>query len=448
MTYLKRHIDDTFIAWKNRKKRKPLLLRGARQVGKSSSVRAFGKLFKNYVEVNFDENRTIHQFFEGDYNPTSIINELSVYYGKTIIPGKTLLFFDEIQTCLPAIASLRYFYEKLPALHLIAAGSLLEFALEELPSFGVGRIRSVFMYPLSFNEFLLAGNQTALLEAKKQAGVHQPLATPNHEKLLGLLRQFLIIGGMPEVVKTYFQTGNPVDCQTILNDIYISLQDDFAKYKSRVPGSRIADVLEAVVRQNGGKFNYSKTQATANHRQLKEAVDLLVKAGLVIPVTHTSANGIPLGAEINRKKQKLLMMDNGLFLRSANLKLYEILLHKNIDLINKGGLAELYVGLEMMKYNSPFERIALYYWSREKVGSSAEIDFIIQQGQQIIPVEVKSGRQGKMQSMWQFFKHKNIQNGVRISLENYASINGVVIYPLYAISELIGNDEQINGSLG
>jgi len=428
--------------WKKQEKRKPLLLRGARQVGKSSSVRAFGKTFENYVEVNFDENKTIHQFFEGDYNPANIVNELSVFYGQEITPGNTLLFFDEIQACQRAITALRYFYERLPGLHLIAAGSLLEFALEELLSFGVGRIRSVFMYPLSFNEFLNAGKHTGLLKAKKMATIEKPLSNPNHEKLIKLLKQFLIIGGMPEVVKTYFETGNIIECQQVLNDIYVSLQDDFAKYKARVPGSRVGAVLDAVVHQNGGKFNYSKTNSTANHRQLKEAIDLLMKAGLVIPVTHTSANGIPLGAEKNIKKQKMFMLDTGLFLRSANLQLGEILLHKNVDLINKGGLAELFVGLEMIKYGSPFERIQLYYWSREKAGTSAEIDFVIQRGRQIIPVEVKSGRQGKMQSMWQFFKSKNTQKGVRISLGNYASFKGVDIYPLYALSELIGGTNE------
>ncbi len=437
MSYLKRHIDATFLTWKKQKKRKPLLLRGARQVGKSSSVKAFGKTFDNFVEVNFDENKSIHQLFEGDYNVANIINELSVFYGKAIVPGKTLLFFDEIQACQQAIASLRYFYEQLPALHVIAAGSLLEFALEELPSFGVGRIRSVFMHPLSFNEFLSAGNHTVLLKAKKQAAIQKPLSALNHQKLVDLLRQFLIIGGMPEVVKTYFQTNNIIECQTVLNDIYVSLQDDFAKYKTRVPSSRITDVLDAVVRQNGNKFNYSKTKSTANHRQLKEAIDLLIKAGLVIPITHTSANGIPLGAEKNIKKQKMLMIDTGLFLRSANLQLANILLYQNIDLVNKGGLAELFVGLEMIKYHSHFERQQLYYWSREKAGSSAEIDFVIQQGEQIIPVEVKSGKQGKMQSMWQFLKEKHTLNGIRISLENYAHVNGVDIIPLYALSELI-----------
>lgn len=437
IAYLKRHIDATFLAWKKRKNRKPLILRGARQVGKSSAVKQFGKTFKNYVEVNFDENKTIHQFFESDYDPQKIINELSIYFGVTIEPSTTLLFFDEIQTSIPAISSLRYFYEKMPELHVIAAGSLLEFALEELPSFGVGRVRSVYMYPLSFNEFLHAGNYTQLLKAKKEATIGAALALPTHNKLLGLLRQFLIIGGMPEVVKTYFETGKALECQNVLNDIYTSLLDDFAKYKTLVPSSRIADVLQAVVLQNGGKFNYSKTNSNANHRQIKEALDLLFKAGLVIPVTHTSANGIPLGAEKNVKKQKILILDNGLFLRSANLQMGEILLHQNIDLINKGGLAELFVGLEMLKYASPFERQQLFYWAREKPGSSAEIDFVIQQNFNIIPIEVKSGRQGKMQSMWQFFKAKNITKGIRISLENYNNVSGVDILPLYAISELI-----------
>lgn len=293
------------------------------------------------------------------------------------------------------------------------------------------------MYPLSFNEFLQAGKYTTLLKAKKEAAIERPLSAPIHQKLLTLLRQFLIIGGMPEVVKVYFETGNALECQNVLNDIYTYLQDDFAKYKKLVPSSRIADVLQAVIMQNGGKFNYSKTNTAANHRQIKEAMNLLVKASLVIPVTHTSANGIPLGAEKNIKKQKMLILDNGLFFRSANLQLAKILLDENIVLINKGGLATLFVGLEMLKYANPFEWQQLFYWLREKLGSSAKVDFVIQQNFDVIPAEVKSGRQGKMQSMWQFFKAKNTNSGIRISLENYATVNGINILPLYAMSELI-----------
>lgn len=189
MKYLRRYIDEDLRKWSKGKNRKPLLLRGARQVGKSSAVKQLGRSFTYFVEVNFESDKAIHEFFKGDLNPLAICEKLSLYYNIPILPGESLLFFDEIQQCPPAISSLRFFYEKYPELHLIAAGSLLEFTLSELPSFAVGRVRSLFMYPLSFNEFLMAHQEDRLLSAKKKATYNQPLPAPIHEKLKRLLKE-------------------------------------------------------------------------------------------------------------------------------------------------------------------------------------------------------------------------------------------------------------------
>jgi predicted AAA+ superfamily ATPase len=182
--YLTRKIDNELMLWKSEVGRKPLLLRGARQVGKSSSVRKLGESFRSFLEINFEENKKIHSLFNGDLTPQVLCENLSLMFDKEIIPGETLLFFDEIQSCVPAISSLRFFYEKMPELHVIAAGSLLEFALAEIPSFGVGRIRSIYMYPLSFDEFLDAIGQQKLRELKSKADAQNPLAEPIHDKLL------------------------------------------------------------------------------------------------------------------------------------------------------------------------------------------------------------------------------------------------------------------------
>src|SRR5579863_6303177 len=171
--YLPRKIDHELSAWRNEKEGKPLLIRGARQVGKSTAIRELSKQFDHYLEVNFEEQRQVHSLFEGDLNPKELCENLSILYGVPIIPGKTLLFFDEIQSCIPAISALRFFYEKYPELHVIAAGSLLEFALAEIPSFGVGRIRSLFVYPLSFDEFLTGIGENMLVEAKKKASAQK-----------------------------------------------------------------------------------------------------------------------------------------------------------------------------------------------------------------------------------------------------------------------------------
>ena len=434
--YIKRLIDKELSAWKNAKNKKPILLRGARQVGKTNTVRNLSKQFKNYVEINFEENKQVHSVFSTNLSPDEICENLSALFNVNITAGATLLFFDEIQECISAIQSLRYFYEKMPDLHVIAAGSLLEFAISEIPSFGVGRIRSMFMYPLSFNEFLSAMNENSLLIMKKQASPQKSLADAIHIKLLTYLKKFIVLGGMPEVVATYVQTRDFNLCRQIIDDLIFSFYDDFAKYKKRVPVSRINDVYNSVVMQSGSKFIYSKA-TIANHNQIKEALELLIKAGIVIPVKHTSGNGIPLGAEINPKKQKMLLFDTGIFLRILDLDIGEILITKDFNTINKGNVAEQFVGLELIKEKSCYQKQNLYYWHREARNSNAEVDYLFSKNDEIYPIEVKAGTKGSMQSMYLFLQKKNRKLGIRISNENFSQINNINIYPLYAVENII-----------
>jgi uncharacterized protein len=434
--YLSRNIDKELTSWGNEKEGKPLLLRGARQVGKSTAIRELSKQFDYFLEINFEEQRRVHQLFEGDLNPEELCENLSILYNVPIIPGKTLLFFDEIQACIPAISSLRFFYEKYPRLHVIAAGSLLEFALAEIPSFGVGRIRSLFVYPLSFDEYLEGIGEHQLLTAKKNASIKKPLAPPIHQKLLAHVKRFLVLGGMPEVVAAYVKNGNLNACGQVLDDLIISLKADFAKYKKRVPFLRISEVFDSVIQQSGGKFIYNKAATEANHKQIKEATDLLIMAGLVTPVTHTSANGLPLGAGADPKKRKMLLLDTGIFQRLLGLPISEILFEDDFDTINKGAIAEQYVGLELLKSSSCYRQENLYFWHRETKSSNAEIDYVIQQNENIIPIEVKSGKKGSMQSLFLFLSEKKVPFGVRFSLENYATYENIRVYPIYAVSEL------------
>jgi uncharacterized protein len=434
--HIEREIDKVLIEWKNKSDRKLLLLRGARQVGKSTAVQELSKYFENYVEINFESQLEVHQFFKGNLNPDSICENLSLYFNTPIIPGKTLLFFDEIQSCLPAISSLRFFYEKLPTLHLISAGSLLEFALEQLPSFGVGRVRSVFMYPLSFDEFLGSLGEQKLVELKRKSNSKNPLPLPFHHKLIDYFKKFLIIGGMPEAVSVYASGGSFLDVQSILDDLLISIKADFAKYKQKVPSTRITEVFESIIHQNGGKFIYTKAATQTSLSQIKGAVQLLFMAGLVIPITHSSANGVPLGAEIDEKKRKYILFDTGLYQRFLDLNAGQILAQDDFDSINKGAIAEMYVGLEYLKYGSPFQHENLYYWHRENANSNAEVDYVISQNQQVIPIEIKASKKGAMQSLFQFMKEKNSPKGIRISLENFTEIPPIEVTPLYAISTI------------
>jgi len=438
MNYINRHIDKELENWAISKSRKPLLLRGARQVGKSSSVRKLGEKFDFFLEINFEKDKKVRELFEtvDSLEPQTLCRKLSLIKETPIIPDKTLLFFDEIQGCLPAISSLRFFYEDYPALHIIAAGSLLEFALEELPSFGVGRIRSLFMYPFSFPEFLSACTNGMLLEAIRKASPDSPLDDVVHRKVLDYLRTFLIIGGMPEVVAAYAGEKDFYKCQFVLDDLMITLRSDFVKYKKRVPALQISSVFDSVVKQAGKKFVFSTATQEYSHYQLKKALELLKMAGLVIPVVHTSATGLPLGAEMNPGKQKMLLLDTGILQRLQDLNLADILLSNDFNLVNKGSIAEMYTGLELIKKSSCYIPQQLYYWQREQKNNHAEVDYIIQRGEKIIPIEVKSGTSGKMQSLHLFLKEKKSDFGIRTSLENFAQYDKIKVYPLYSIFNL------------
>ena len=437
--YIKRLIDNELLIWKDAKKHKPLLLRGARQIGKSSSVREFGKTFDNFVEINFEkkEHLRTQRVFEQYSSPKSIIEELEAIYGQRIVAGKTLLFLDEIQSCIPAISALRFFYEEMPALHVIAAGSLLEFALQELPSFGVGRISSVFMYPLCFTEYLQALGFEAMINKISTATPEKPLSDALHASILNHLVHFIAIGGMPEVVKSYVENQNLLDCQQVLDELMTTYYDDFAKYKNRVPPTRLRDVFSTVMERNCKKFIYSNASENANISQVKEALQLLEMAGLIYPVYHSSASGIPIGAQINRKFNKYLPFDTGVLQRFLGLNIGEILIGETLEQINKGDIAELFVGLEMLKAMPTNARPQLYYWQREKNGSEAEVDYLIQKGNKIIPIEVKSGTTGKMQSLHLFMNEKQSEYGIRTSLENFGQYNKIRVYPLYAIRQIM-----------
>lgn len=433
---MKRFIEQDLINWKNNPNRKVLLIRGARQVGKTWSVRELGRSFDHYLEVNFEIDRDVRRFFESDLNPDNLCRNLSAYYNIPIQDGKTLLFFDEIQACLPALSSLRFFYEKRTRLHLIAAGSLLEFAFRELPSYGVGRIENLFMYPLSFDEYLIATGQEHLHELKKENRKGVPVNPTIHKRLINYLKQFLILGGLPEVIQTFINTNDFAKSQLILDQLITGFEDDFAKYKERVPVSRIMEVFRSVVLQAGNKFIVSKASDSSNNKQINEALGLLEMAGLVYRAKHTAANGLPLGAEVNQKKFKTVLFDHGIFQRILGLDFSKHLVSDEFEGINKGNIAEQYVGIEIIKNKYKTIKPQLYYWHREKRGSNAEVDYLIQKGYNILPIEVKSGSQGKMQSLRIFLKEKKISKGIRISLENFTRYENIEVFPLYAVQNI------------
>lgn len=451
--YCNRFIDKYLKEWAERDTHKPVLLRGARQVGKSTAVRHLSEIFQNYVEINFETQPAYKSVFEEDFDVTRIIAQISALCGKRITPGQTLLFLDEIQACPKAIMSLRSFKEDLPELHIIAAGSLLEFALQELPTFGVGRIHSMFMYPMTFDEFLEAVGENMLLNERRKADVTHPLPQPLHEKLISLLRTYMLVGGMPEVVATWVKSHDYLLCQEIQDDIIAGYEDDFPKYRKHVDPVLLRHTMRSAAMQTTKKFVYSLV-GDYKTADVKKAIDMLILAGILIPVTNTAANGLPLGSQADKSYRKMLLMDNGLMLRLLNLSLgniskmtAHILTSSASELVNKGPLAEQTAGLELLHYQTPNIRHDLYFWVRQAKNSLAEIDYITTRNMSVLPIEVKTGTQGGMKSLWIFMREKRLSEAVRCSLENFgefehidkednSAIRHVKICPLYALSQL------------
>ena len=453
--YYERIIDRYLSEWATRPIHKPILLRGARQVGKSTAVRHLGESFKYYVEINLEKQSNYIDLFKKDLDVTRIVPQMAAMCGTPIVPNETLLFIDEIQESQEAIMALRYFKEDMPNLHVIAAGSLLEFVLDEIPTFGVGRIHSMYMFPMTFDEFLLANGEQLLLDARGQANMDAPLPAPLHEKLIGLMRTFMLVGGMPESVVKWVQTHDFLQCQEVQDDIITGYEADFPKYKKKVDPQLLIATMKSAATQATKKFVYSRVPGEYKTAEVKKALDLLIKAGILIPVTHSSGNGLPLGDESDESIRKILLLDTGLMLRLLNMTMgdtsaitAQILTATAADLVNKGPMAEMLAGLELLHYLTPNLHHDLYYWVRQAKNSTAEIDYLLSRDMKVLPFEVKAGVQGGMKSLWDFMREKKLDQAVRCSLENFGkfdyvdaeaegAVRHVEVYPLYALSQFV-----------
>lgn len=445
--YYKRNIDDKLLEWKESPRRKPLLIRGARQVGKSTAVRNLGKGFKYFVEVNLESQPSIRQLFTKDIDVHRTCEAISATLGIPVVAGKTLLFIDEIQVCQEAIMSLRYFKEDYPELHVIAAGSLLEFTLEELPSFGVGRIRSIYMYPFSFDEFLLAQGLDTTVDFKHKATSLSPLPEAVHNKLVEQLKTFYLVGGMPAAITEWVESKSYIECTRVHNDILDTYQDDFSKYKSRISPALLRQVLRSVALQAGCKFVFRQVVDDIHSSVIKEALHLLTLAGLIKPVTHSDGNGVPLGAEENCNYTKYLFLDLGLMQTMLGTPAANVLLSSDVDFVNKGAASEMFAGLELVKNHDCFQKAEMYYWQNLSRGTNAEIDYLVVKDGIVVPIEVKASTRGSMQSLWLFMRKKGLHRAIRTSLENFGEfeyvdkesqdeVRHVDVVPLYALSNL------------
>ncbi|MCP5504344.1 MAG: ATP-binding protein [Chlamydiales bacterium] len=433
---MKRFVNQRLMEWKKSGHRKPLILRGARQVGKTHAVRTLGKSFEGFIEINFEYEQEYTKIFEKNLDPERILREISLLRKATIKPGKTLLFFDEIQACPKAIIGLRYFYEKMPDLHVIAAGSLLEFA-HELVGIPVGRVQSLYVHPMTYLEFLIADGHTSLAQEILQGN---PLADVIHHQALRYLGEYLALGGMPEVIQRWIEEKDPLKCTEIQSTLLETYQQDFQKYAKKSQLKYLSLLFETIPRQLGEKFKYSKV-GEYRKRELEPSLDLLLTASIFHKVIHTSAQGVPIGAEASPEKFKLLFIDVGLTQALLGLDLAAWFIEPEVELINKGKLVEAFVGQELLAYFETYTKKGLYYWQRDTRGSSAEVDYVIQKGNHILPLEVKSGKTMKLKSLHAFLKtHASSIKGLKVSIDPCYQSKQIDSIPLYAIGAYVAKD--------
>lgn len=444
---MRRLISEKLIAWRDSPQRKPLMVRGARQVGKTYSVLDFGrKAFAGHVRhVDLELRRDAHSAFADDISPAVVLRRLQAILGIEVVPGRDLLFLDEIQACPRAITALRFFYELMPELHVVAAGSLLEFALGE-HSFPVGRIDYLQMRPLTFVEYLWAiGNQPA---ADVVEGGPSSTDEVIHEVLLRHLRDYFFVGGMPAVVHSFVDSGAMLDAFALQDAIIATYRDDFSKYGVRVDRDCLDEVLRSTARSAGRQVLYARLATGYRGQTIKRCFDLLARARVVERVASASPAGLPLAASPGHGRFKATLLDIGLMQR-LNAMPHDIdIATASLLSLYQGALAEQFVGQELRAaLKEPPIGEALHYWSRagEARGSNAEVDYLVAMNGRIVPIEVKSGPSGKLRSLHLLLReYPQCSPGVVLSEAPFAELpeQGLVFVPLYyagSLDRIIGD---------
>ncbi len=392
--------------------RKPLILRGARQTGKTWLAREFAKRKEfAFIELNFERNPELKSLFESN-DPKVVLRNIESYKGIRINLETSLLFLDEIQDAPEVLSKLRWFYEEVPELPVIAAGSLLEFILSDHSfSMPVGRISYLYIEPLSFEEFLLALDEHQLLNYIKTIELAFRIPDAIHQKLRGLFNLYCFVGGMPACVVKWIESKTFLDIAPIQEDLIATYRDDFYKYKGRLDVSRLLSVLSSIPNQLGQKFMYSRTGSDMQANVAKQILTLFNRAKITHTVKLSSANTVPLSSEIKDKAFKQIFLDVGLVNRMLSKPFQHTLSHTAQD----GGISEQVVGQMLRTLFPLFKEPALYYWQREEAGASAEIDYLIESNGAIVPVEVKAGSSGRLKSLHSFMYHKQKKLAVRIN---------------------------------
>ncbi|MFH0763954.1 MAG: AAA family ATPase [Candidatus Omnitrophota bacterium] len=428
---MKRKITIKLSEWKDSSRRQPLLVYGARQVGKTYVINEFGRNnYENVVYVNFETNLTVAADFSNDISPEHIINCLEIFYKQKIVPGKTLIFFDEIQSCERALTSLKYFCETAPEYHIIAAGSLLGVAFNrDKGSFPVGKVDMLHLYPLDLEEFLwAAGRETLTEEIRGCYANNNSLSTMLHDAALNLYKEYLIVGGMPAVVNEYCKSKRLLDAanvQALIVDTYIA---DMAKYAAPAETTKIMAAFQSIPAQlakDNRKFQYKIIQRGGSASIFGASIDWLCAAGLVIKCNKVEHGYMPPAAYQDFSSFKLYMGDVGLLTLKSGMSAHNILTAIEDHNTFIGAIVENYVADQLRVH-----RNELYYWDS---AHTAKIDFIIQDGDKIIPVEVKSSAHTRSRSLSVYKEKYAPAYAIRISAKNFGLENQIKSVPLYAV---------------
>lgn len=430
---MERLLFQELIAWKEKTNRKPLILKGVRQCGKTYLLKTFGRqCYADTAYFNFEETESLKTLFETDYDVNRILFELGLTLGRTIQRETTLIIFDEIQECGRAITALKYFCENAPEYHIVCAGSLLGIALKKQPSFPVGKVDFLTLYPMSYAEFLLANGETQLagyLAAFKRGGkISEPVAN----KLATYLKQYYVTGGMPEVVQTWCETHDIEKTEKVQQMILDSYQFDFSKHAPVKDFPKILAIWQSIPEQlakDNSKFIFGHVRKGWRAKDLEDALVWLEGAGLVYKVCRIEKPFIPMSAYADPTVFKLYLCDVGLLRKLSKLP-YEIILESSALYTEfKGAMTENFVLCELLKSseNTP------YYWTS---GNLAEVDFVIQCGTQIVPIEVKSERNVKAKSLAEYRKKYEPVYAVKTSMRSETNGIGVLNIPLYLIGRL------------
>lgn len=431
---MKRTLEDELIEWKNRKEHLPILLRGARQVGKSFLVEEFGKThFDDVATIDFENRQELKSAFT-TREPKEILSRLEIALRKPIRENKSLLFLDEIQLCPEALISLRYFKEQMPQLHVIAAGSLLEFLLnDENFSFPVGRVEFLYLRPLSFLEYLQAASPY-IYKRLKEYNLDKTPSELEHKELLKWVRRYMFVGGMPAAVKASLNDASLLESQRTHYRILQAYESDFGKYAKHTQHKYLQLVFKKAPVLVGQVLKYRRIDEEIRSREIKPALDLLCHAGLIQRVFATTASGLPLHAHIKRDRFKLLYLDTGLLQTTTKVDATHFF-EEDIMQINAGMLAEQFVGQELLAYSPSYQNDPLLFWERTDSGQ-AEIDYVITVGSDIIPIEVKAGATGTLRSLYSFLQGKKGRIGVRISENPLSLHNKILSIPFYLVGFL------------